>query len=160
MERFIDYNQKLDNVLANYKKKCKCGHTRVVCPSYKRDYVICSWCGSRIYSDDKKQAAYDKKVAKNEFMYRLNKYLQESEEKDRKKRDNKMQNKRNNKKIKRRYFKSNDKYFKFCDRIDITIYSVHFTDSSIVVHYGAKLGRPKKNIASNNGRKYYGRKKR
>lgn len=153
MKRFIDNNQKIDNILAKYKRKCKCGHTKVVPPTNKYDYVICSWCGSRLYWDDEKQRSYDEKTAKNEFMYQLNKCIKEREEKEL--REKRRSTRLNRKNMKKRYFKSNTEYFKFCDRIDITIYIVDTTKADkIVVWYGAKLGRPKKNNSKPTPKEY------
>lgn len=144
--RFIDFNQRLDNAVANCKKKCKCGHTRVVPYSSKYEYVICSCCGGRLYFDDAKQKEYDDKVAKNEFMFKLNKCLNQA-----KKDISKTMDKGrviDKKKLKRKYFKNNTDYFKFCKDITIQIYIVDTTSSKsgkIIVYYGKKLGRPPKN---------------
>ena len=79
-KRFIDFNQRLDNAVADCKKKCKCGHTKVVPYSTKYEYLICNWCGGRLYFDDAKQKEYDDKVAKNDFMFKLNKCLDQAKE--------------------------------------------------------------------------------
>ena len=76
--KFIDFNQRFDNAIANCKKRCKCGHTRAVPYSSKYEYVICSWCGGRLYFDDAKQKEYDKRVAKNDFVFKLNKCLDQA----------------------------------------------------------------------------------
>lgn len=143
--KFMDFNQRLDNAVANCKKKCKCGHTRVVPYSSKHEYVICSWCGGRLYFDDAKQKEYDKKVAKNDFMFKLNKCL------DQAKKDisETMRKGRviDKKKLKRKYFKNNADYFTFCKDVTIQIYVVDTTSKAgkIVVYYGTRLGRPPKN---------------
>lgn len=143
--KFMDFNQRLDNAVANCKKKCKCGHTRVVPYSSKHEYVICSWCGGRLYFDDAKQKEYDKKVAKNDFMFKLNKCL------DQAKKDisETMRKSRviDKKKLKRKYFKNNADYFTFCKDVTIQIYVVDTTSKAgkIVVYYGTRLGRPPKN---------------
>ena len=77
--RFIDFNQQLDNAVEKCKKKCKCGHTKVVPYSSKYEYLICNWCGGRLYFDDAKQKEYDDEVAKNDFMFKLNKCLNKDE---------------------------------------------------------------------------------
>ena len=41
---------KLDEELAKYKVKCKCGHKMVLIHA---DKVICSWCGYYVYKDKK-----------------------------------------------------------------------------------------------------------
>lgn len=136
--KFMDFNQRLDNAVANCKKKCKCGHTRVVPYSSKHEYVICSWCGGRLYFDDAKQKEYDKKVAKNDFMFKLNKCL------DQAKKDisETMRKGRviDKKKLKRKYFKNNADYFTFCKDVTIQIYIVDTTSKTgkIVVYYTMK----------------------
>ena len=145
-KRFIDFNQILDNAVANCKKKCKCGHTRVVPYSSKHEYVICSCCGGRLYFDDAKQKEYDDKVAKNEFMFKLNKCLnQDKKDISKTVRKGRVIDK---KKLKRKYFKNNLDYFKFCKNMTVQIYIVDTTSSKsgkIIVYYGKKLGRPPKN---------------
>ena len=70
-------------------------------------------------------------------------------------REKKRSTRLNRKNMKKRYFKSNTEYFKFCDRIDITIYIVDTTKADkIVVWYGAKLGRPKKNNSKPTPKEY------
>lgn len=71
MKKYIDSTQLLVEKLSLLKKRCKCGHTQVVPYSTKREYVLCSWCGSRLYRDDSKQLVYDNKVKKDEFMMKL-----------------------------------------------------------------------------------------
>ena len=145
-KRFIDFNQRLDNAVADCKKKCKCGHTKVVPYSTKYEYLICNWCGGRLYFDDAKQKEYDDKVAKNEFMFKLNKCLDQAKEDINKAmRKDRVIDK---KKLKRRYFKNNSDYFTFCKNMTVQIYIVDTTSSKsgkIIVYYGAKLGRPPKN---------------
>lgn len=144
-KRFMDFNHRLDKALGDYKKKCKCGHTKVVPYSTKYEYLICNWCGGRLYFDDAKQKEYDDKVAKNEFMFKLNKCLDQSKEDTNKA----MRKSRviDKKKLKRRYFNNNAEYFNFCKNMTIQVYIVDTTSKSgkIVVYYGARLGRPPKN---------------
>ena len=144
--KFIDFNQRLDNAVANCKKKCKCGHTKVVPYSTKYEYLICNWCGGRLYFDDAKQKEYDDKVAKNDFMFKLNKCLDQAKEDISKTMDKgRVIDK---KKLKRKCFKNNSDYFKFCKNTTVQIYIVDTTSSEsgkIIVYYGTKLGRPLKN---------------
>lgn len=158
-KRFIDFYQKLDSAVSNYKKKCKCGHTSVVPHSSKYEYVMCSWCGGRLYFDDAKQKEYDKKVAKNDFMFKLNKCLDQA-----KKDINKTMGKGrviNKKKLKKKCFKNNLEYFAFCKDVTVQIYIVDTTSKSgkIVVYYGARLGRPPKNKKKITPEEYKKRKK-
>lgn len=152
-KKFIDFNQRLDNAIADCKKKCKCGHTKIVPYSSKYDYILCSWCGGRLYFDDNKQKEYDDRVAKNDFVFKLNKCLekrniQKNNNDNEKEKENKTINK---KKLKRKYFKSNNEYFKFCNKPTIKIYFVYFIEKTgnIAVCYGARLGRPPKNRKRN-----------
>lgn len=148
-KKFIDFNQRLDNAVANCKKKCKCGHTKVVPYSSKYEYILCSWCGGRLYFDDDKQKEYDDRVAKNDFVFNLNKCLEKrNKQMDEKEKKSRTINKKN---LKRKYFKSNNEYFKFCNKPSIKIYFVYFIEKSgnIAVYYGARLGRPPKNRKRN-----------
>ena len=158
--RFIDFNQQLDNAVEKCKKKCKCGHTKVVPYSSKYEYLICSWCGGRLYFDEAKQKEYDDEVAKNDFMFKLNKCLNKDENEI-----NNNNNKRkliNKKKLKRRYFKNNSDYFTFCKNMTVQIYIVDTTSSKsgkIIVYYGTKLGRPPKTKNKLTQEKYNKRKR-
>ena len=141
-KKFIDWNQRMDNVLTDLKKRCRCGHTKVVPKSNKFEYVLCNWCGGRLYYDDAKQKEYEKKVDKEEFKYKLNKTIEKTNKKV-----EPMKRKRqiNTSKMKKKTFNSNNDYFKFCNSINVTIYIVEYTDKGkIRIYYGAKIGRPKK----------------
>lgn len=141
-KKYIDWYQRVDDVTAKLKKKCKCGHSKIVPYSSKYEYLICNWCGRRLYYDDEKQKEYDKKVAKENFMFNLKKYINEEEEKNMLK-----ENIMNKKCLKRKYFKNNADYFDFCKNVKVQIYIVDTTSSktgNIIVYYGNKLGRPKK----------------
>ena len=145
-KNFIDFNQRLDNAVADCKKKCKCGHTKVVPYSNKYEYLICNWCGGRLYFDDAKQKEYDDKVAKNEFMFKLNKCLDQAKKDISETMDKGIVI--DKKKLKRRYFNNNSDYFTFCKNMTVQIYIVDITSSKsgkIIVYYGTKLGRPPKN---------------
>ena len=80
-KKFIDWNQRMDNVLTDLKKRCRCGHTKVVPKSKKFEYVLCNWCGGRLYYDDAKQKEYEEKVDKEEFKYKLNKTIEKTNKK-------------------------------------------------------------------------------
>ena len=134
--KFMDYNQKLESVLVKYKKKCKCGHTKIVPPSRHYEYLICDWCGGRLYHDENKQKEHNKKVAKDNFLYNVRKFLSE---------ENKMK-KIDKKKLKKKCLKNSEEYFKFCNNDKIQIYIVETVTNSekVIVYYGKKLGRPKR----------------
>lgn len=59
--------EKLAKYKTNHKVKCKCGHSMF----FKRDYHICTWCGKRVYKDDK-----------TKFKYELNKLLKKKNRED------------------------------------------------------------------------------
>lgn len=152
-KKFMDFNQRLDDAISDCKRKCKCGHTKVVPKSNKFEYVICNWCGGRLYYDDAKQKEYEKKVNKEEFKYKLNKTIEKANKKV-----EPMKRKRqiNTSKMKKKTFKSNNDYFKFCNSINVTIYIVEYTDKgNIRIYYGAKVGRPNKQFIDKNNN--YGR---
>lgn len=43
-------SEKFLNALSQYKVKCKCGHVVII---IKRSWVMCSWCGRKIYRSKK-----------------------------------------------------------------------------------------------------------
>lgn len=43
-------NLKYLDALNKYKAKCKCGHIAII---YYRPFVICGWCGRKIYRSKK-----------------------------------------------------------------------------------------------------------
>lgn len=145
MRKYIDQEHKLYKSLADFKKKCKCGHTVYVGKNNpnKKNYVICSHCGTRVYYYKHDQDQYDRKVRKDEFIFKFNKCLNEtltSEiNKDRKRKVNK-------KRLKKKTFKNNNDYFKFFNNDKYTVYIVEkdIKNGTIVIYYGLKIGRPKK----------------
>lgn len=64
-----------DDMMTDAKKKCKCGHTQLVYKNNQRDYGTCTWCGRRLYVDDKKQLEYNKKRDREEFISKFKNYL-------------------------------------------------------------------------------------
>ena len=119
-------DRKIEEGLASCRRKCKCGHSTSVPYSSKREYVICSWCGGRVYHDIKKQKQYDEKCYKENFKYNLNKMLKIVNDTKKKKQ-----------KLRRKTFKKNDEYFKYCNKVNINVYLVNFDDDkkNIVVYY-------------------------
>lgn len=79
-KRYIDRIQKLDEVMMQYKKHCKCGHTQIVPPCIKGDYILCKWCGGRLYKDDKLQQLHDEKVERDNFRFKLLQCMEASNE--------------------------------------------------------------------------------
>ena len=47
--------QKYCNEIGKYKIPCKCGHKVVILPTQKMNYKICSWCGRKVYKDNKSE---------------------------------------------------------------------------------------------------------
>lgn len=41
--------------IANNTIKCECGHSMF----FKRDNMICSWCGRRVFKDDRAKFKYE-----------------------------------------------------------------------------------------------------
>lgn len=46
---------KLAKEMANYRHKCKCGHTVIL---IKKQFIICSNCGHPIFRDEKAKFKY------------------------------------------------------------------------------------------------------
>lgn len=63
--------EKIQDTLTDYKKKCSCGHSVIVLPTTKKDYVTCRWCGKRVYKDDAAQAEHNKKVERENFRLKM-----------------------------------------------------------------------------------------
>lgn len=59
--------EKKRHFIADNTIKCECGHSMF----FKRDYHICTWCGKRVYKDDK-----------TKFKYELNKLLKKKNRED------------------------------------------------------------------------------
>lgn len=78
MKRFIDNEQKLYDAVADYKKKCRCGHTQLITPKKDVEFVLCTHCSGRLYLDDTKQAKYNTKRELEEFRFKLAQYLEGS----------------------------------------------------------------------------------
>lgn len=64
-----------ENIISNLKKKCRCGHTQVVIKKRDRDYVLCTYCGDRLYYDDNKQKEHNNKVDKDNFISGFKKHI-------------------------------------------------------------------------------------
>lgn len=75
MWKFKDYNQKLDNKLADCKKYCRCGHSVTVPKVMKKEYKICGWCGGRVYIDDEKQRVHNLQCEREEFRIEIRQIL-------------------------------------------------------------------------------------
>ena len=49
-----DLDKKRD-FITNNTVKCECGHSMF----FKRDYHYCTWCGRKVYKDDKTKFKYE-----------------------------------------------------------------------------------------------------
>lgn len=88
MRIYKEYNQIIADNLAKGKRKCRCGHIVIVPISKKYDYVLCNWCGGRMYSDPLLQKEHDKKCEQEEFRMAVrNEIKRQSKKKRRRKYD-------------------------------------------------------------------------
>lgn len=64
---------KLQEALTAHERKCSCGHTISTLPAAKRhkDYVVCNWCGKKVFSDPEKQKEQNKKVERENFRMKM-----------------------------------------------------------------------------------------
>lgn len=69
--RTVAQDVKLEDERIKYRKKCSCGHTMVVLPTLKKDYVVCSWCKKKVFKDDEKQKEHDRKVERENFRMKM-----------------------------------------------------------------------------------------
>lgn len=74
-KKYVDLTHRIDNSMSSLRRRCKCGHSMIVYILKERDYLICTWCGSRVYADENKQQEYDEKCKVNEFKFNLNKVM-------------------------------------------------------------------------------------
>lgn len=85
MRIYKEYNQMIADNLAKGKRKCRCGHT-VILPIFKNcDYVICNWCGGRMYYDVVLQKEHDKQCEREEFRMAIRNKIKEQSKKKRRK---------------------------------------------------------------------------
>ena len=42
----------LDNI-SKYMRTCKCGHRVMV--AYPHKYIVCKWCGNKVYKDEREK---------------------------------------------------------------------------------------------------------
>ena len=47
--------KKKERFITDNSIKCECGHSMF----FKRDYHICTWCGRKVYKDDKTKFKYE-----------------------------------------------------------------------------------------------------
>ena len=142
-KKYKDLYSKIADEKQKCTKTCKCGHRVMVAYSSKKDYVTCSWCKSRVYYDDAKQKEYDRQVARNEFIFKVNNYMNKKVEEDN------FKSKRKPKTFKTKTFNENKDYIKFYNDNEgvITLYDVEFTpEHTIKIYYTKKMGRPRKNL--------------
>ena len=66
--------QKLINALSELKRTCSCGCVTVV-GAPNCDYLICRWCGKKVFLDEQKQIEHDKKVERENFRTNMWKML-------------------------------------------------------------------------------------
>ena len=75
IQRTFQEDTKYFNIITNFKKKCRCGHTQVVLNKKDREFVICTYCGNYLYADDDKQVIYYAKKDKDKFISNLKKVM-------------------------------------------------------------------------------------
>lgn len=57
--------------ICKYRRLCKCGHTYIISPVCNKDFVVCSWCGRRVYKNEELQKIYENECKKKDFKKRL-----------------------------------------------------------------------------------------
>lgn len=129
--KYIDNNAKIDDMYANFKRKCKCGHSVIVPKTGKLEFRLCHWCGGRMYRDPIKQQIYEEQRELNEFKFMLKKCINNIEKME-KERENML-----NKRLRHKEFKNNKSYLDFCKRNDVHIIDTTMVDNKIYAHYYA-----------------------
>lgn len=73
---YKDKQKIVDDNLSKFRRVCKCGRHCVVAPKGKGEYIICTWCGGRLYRDLEAQKKWDAKCECEEFRFRFAKFLE------------------------------------------------------------------------------------
>lgn len=66
-DMYSSVEKKMFDERAKFTRKCSCGHSIMVYPTMKKDYITCSWCQKRVFKDSEKQREYDEKIKREEF---------------------------------------------------------------------------------------------
>jgi hypothetical protein len=69
--KIFEDETKLQNERNKFKRKCSCGHSVIVLPIGKREYVICGWCHKKVFRDIEKQKLQDQKVEREAFRVKM-----------------------------------------------------------------------------------------
>ena len=61
--------RKLHDVLTEHRRKCSCGHTITTLPASKhhKEYIVCNWCGKKVFKDEEKQKEYERQLKRENF---------------------------------------------------------------------------------------------
>ena len=67
-----DYEQKkLLEERTTFTRKCSCGHSIVVYPTMKKEYMVCGWCHKKVFKDLEKQKEQDRKIEREDFRMKM-----------------------------------------------------------------------------------------
>lgn len=66
---------KISADLSKVKHRCVCGHSVIFPANKDKEWMMCGWCGHRIYRDADRQAKWDAKCKMENFRYQFSQYL-------------------------------------------------------------------------------------
>ena len=67
----FEEDSKLSNERSKYRRICYCGHSIVVTPTGKGEWITCSWCGQKVYRDKEKQKEQEKIIKRENFRLKM-----------------------------------------------------------------------------------------
>lgn len=66
-EQYSSMEKRICDERAKFTRKCSCGHSIMIYPTMKKDYITCGWCHKKVFKDVEKQREQDEKVKREEF---------------------------------------------------------------------------------------------
>lgn len=67
----FQHESRLSNERSKYRRLCSCGHSVIITPTCKTEWIICGWCHKKIYKDLEKQKEQDKLVERENFRLKM-----------------------------------------------------------------------------------------
>ncbi len=71
MNNYNNPRERYFETITNYTRKCSCGCSVTIFPTTKREYIVCRWCGKKVFKDLEKQKQQDRKVEGENFRMKL-----------------------------------------------------------------------------------------
>ncbi len=67
------YYERLQNERQKYKRVCSCGCVSVMPKASKntKGYIVCRWCGKKLFINDTEQKKHDEQVKRENFRMKM-----------------------------------------------------------------------------------------